>query len=812
MARPWLAALPLLLLWLAVALWLLWFAWLTLNRYWAFEARALDLGNLHQAIWNTAHGNWFRQTNQPGTLSRLSLHVEPILLPIAALFRLLPRVELLLVLQATTVALGALPLFALGRRQFAPSVGPRAAAWPALAFALGWLTMPALQAATWIEFHPVTLAPTFFLAAFYFLVQRRAGWFALFALLAAACKEDLGLIVALIGLYALLAQKQRRLGLITIALGVGWSLLAVLGIQGSSGGNMHWWRYGWLGESPGEIVRTLITRPLFVARQMVEWGALRTLAQLLLPMGFLALLAPEVLLLALPSLGVNLLADYPPMHEVNTLMYAAPIAPFVALAAVMGSARLLAWLQRRGPGGSRTGWMAAGAILVLLAGGALAAQAAGGYLPGAPNAHLFEVSEHDERAAAIIDQIGADESVSAQDKLNPHTAGRYTSLIFPRVADAELGIADADALFVDVTGPAWPQHPSDLHASIQQLLAGDYGVAAADDGYLLLRRGAGDDALPDSFFTPWRGAWPAPATAPPGGAPVRYGDALELLGVDVASDEHGEVVVRSQWRALRPLSEPLQIHLVYQTADGERRFDSRFYPPVVTLWYPVTQWQPGETVLVTSLPWALGANSFSLLVGAYAGESPERGALPIEGAPAAWLADEGRLLNMGSFAPVAAPGLAGRLTAVRTWLPVATPPAVTIEAPFVHDDTPQLTLEAVEIGVAEATPAGLALPVTLRWRVERKPQADYSVFVHLLDSSGEKWSQWDGPPLQGAVPVATSRLAAGDTLLGTMVLMLPTDARGDFTLVAGLYDWQSGAALTLPDGASSVQIGSVRLP
>ncbi|HMR66285.1 MAG TPA: DUF2079 domain-containing protein, partial [Anaerolineae bacterium] len=48
--------------------------------YYSFGSRALDLGNMGQAIWNTSQGNWFHQTNQPGATSRLSLHVEPILL------------------------------------------------------------------------------------------------------------------------------------------------------------------------------------------------------------------------------------------------------------------------------------------------------------------------------------------------------------------------------------------------------------------------------------------------------------------------------------------------------------------------------------------------------------------------------------------------------------------------------------------------------------------------------------------------------------------------------------------------------------
>lgn len=165
------------------------FSYLTIMRYVAFESRALDMGNLNQAIWNTAYGNWFHLTNQPGTVNRLSLHVEPILLPIALLYRVYPAPPTLLVIQAIVVALGALPMFALARHKLRNE-------WVALAFAIIYLVNPTIQAANWLEFHPVTLVPTFLLAAFYYLVTNRPKLFILFAILAAFCKEEIALIVS----------------------------------------------------------------------------------------------------------------------------------------------------------------------------------------------------------------------------------------------------------------------------------------------------------------------------------------------------------------------------------------------------------------------------------------------------------------------------------------------------------------------------------------------------------------------------------------------------------------------------------------
>ena len=132
-------------------------------------------------------------------------------------------------------------------------------------------------------------------------------------------------------------------------------------------------------------------------------------------------------------------------------------------------------------------------IAAIVLGGALASQLLWGYLPGSGNYLALTETDHHRRAQALIDQIPPDAAVSAQDRLNPHVSGRETVYIFPRVDDA-------DTVFLDVTGPAWPQHPSDLRQSVDELLAGDFGIAAADDGYLLLQRDAAQRTLPPGFL------------------------------------------------------------------------------------------------------------------------------------------------------------------------------------------------------------------------------------------------------------------------------------------------------------------------
>ncbi len=599
----------------------------------------------------------------------------------------------------------------------------------------------------------------------------RAGWFTVFAILAAFCKEDMGLLIFMLGLYAGVALKRWRWAIPTMLLGVGWSLFAVLGIQNGLGGNYHWGRYSYLGDTPGAILAALLTRPALVLTQLAKADALGYLAQLTLPTGFLALLAPQVLLLALPSFAINLLADFSPMHQVDALIYAAPIAPFVIVAGIYGAGYIL---RRADAAGRRP--IAVALIAVIVTTGLLVAQARHGYLPGAGNFRLFQVSEHDRRAAQIIAQIAPTDALSAQDKLNPHVSGRKTSYIFPRVFDAEEG--DADTVLVDVTGPAWPQHPNDLYTTVQELLAGDFGVAAADDGYLLLRRGEENRAIPDSFYTPWRAADASPAYT----QTARFGDDLELLGYRVTTDDHDELVVQLYWRARQPISEPLRFYVAFLDRNGAVLHDSQFYPPVATLWYPTNRWQPGETVLMQTLPWTLDADQFTLAVAVHSGDDPASNRLPVQEHGAAGVAlEDSTLLRLGGFARDG-----------NGWQALATqpPPETAFDARLGS------AIALTGATVAPVNEQENTLPVTLYWQALETPQADFTAFVHVLNASGEKVAQADGAPQDDLGPLPTSLWRAGQRVVDAQNIELAANLPpGEYRVIAGLYDSISGERL-----------------
>jgi 4-amino-4-deoxy-L-arabinose transferase-like glycosyltransferase len=93
----------------------------------------------------------------------------------------------------------------------------------------------------------------------------------------------------------------------------------------------------------------------------------------------------------------------------------------------------------------------------------------------------------------------------------------------------------------------------------------------------------------------------------------------------------------------------------------------------------------------------------------------------------------------------------------------------------------------------EAAP-GDRVPLVLYWQSTEAVADDLSVFLHLLNGSGELVWQDDGAAAHGARP--TWSWEAGEVIVDPHTLALPQDLpEGDYQLVAGLYDWQNGERL-----------------
>src|SRR5579862_2041629 len=222
------------------------------TRFTNYHADAFDMGNIDQAVWNTLHGHPFRFTNRGNddfnAPTRLSIHVEPILLLIAPLYLIYSGPPTLIITQTVAQALGAIPLFALSLRRLPgrPLIG--------VAFVFSYLMSPLLLGAALWDFHAVALAAPLLLWALWALDARRYGWFLVAAVLAAATKEDVGLSVALLGaVFALWpgrTPRQRWFGGLVALCSLAYVALCFFVILPhfsvqTTNGNNYLYRYSW---------------------------------------------------------------------------------------------------------------------------------------------------------------------------------------------------------------------------------------------------------------------------------------------------------------------------------------------------------------------------------------------------------------------------------------------------------------------------------------------------------------------------------------------------------------------------------------
>ena len=461
----------------AIAAYAAGFSALSILRDRAFETGRFDLGNMVQAVWATAHGHPLRVTDLHGDqISRLGAHVDPILVLFAPLWWLWPSADMLLAAQAVAVALGALPVFWLARKHLGSD---RAAA----GFALAYLLLPAVQWLTLNEFHPVALACPLLLYAFWFLDSDRLVPFAVLAVLAAATKEQIALVVAGFGLWYALSRKRLVAGGTIAALGVAWATVAI-GIvlpHFNHGGEPGFYsRYRDVGGSAGGILRTAIHHPSRLVSRAFDGRGLHYLGQLALPLALLFLAAPLVVVAAVPELALNLLSSTRTQTSIHFHYTAGAIPPLV-VASVLGAARI----ARRRP--SWTIPLAAVAVAV-----ALVENYRLGAIPlwsGVPGGQTFQsdaagVTAHDRVAARALRLIPGNAVVSATNSLGAHLSARRRIFSFPVLRDATWVAADEKkpSYFDRASSPL----ASDRLAALRRDRA--WRLVFEEDGVLVFRR------------------------------------------------------------------------------------------------------------------------------------------------------------------------------------------------------------------------------------------------------------------------------------------------------------------------------------
>jgi uncharacterized membrane protein len=437
---------------------------LSIYRHDTFRSNALDLGYLDQVVWNTLQGNLFANSikgeNWP---SYLAGHFAPAIAVAAPLFWVWDDVRMLLLVQAAVLALAGLPLFALFRDH-----GQRLGLAALAAFYLN----PWLHRANLHDFHTVLLAAPLISMAIYGVIRQRYTLTGAVLTALLLVKEDMGLVVALFGLYLLLFERQRawRWGVLLLILGLAWVALAVLVLIPSFATSGEYrilsLRYAFLGSSPTDAIQTVLRDPLILARQVLRRDKILALVGLLASMAFLPLLGGALLVIALPLVWYLQLSD----NAGLALLWQWHIAVYLSIffgAIYVGFKKIP----------ERWRAVAAGVLLFVSTTALI--------LDGSVIQLLRDPGMAPERRQVVrqlMAEIPPEASVSVQDELLPHLSHRQEIFLFPT-------IEHADYILMDRLGSTYPLQEEDYQV-FWEAAQDPFGYEKIYDGhdFLLLRR------------------------------------------------------------------------------------------------------------------------------------------------------------------------------------------------------------------------------------------------------------------------------------------------------------------------------------
>lgn len=293
-----------------------------------------------QAAWRREHG--WAGTPVGGVdpaRATWSLVSEPILF----LTRFVPPEAVFTLVQAAAIGLAVIPLWRLAREDAELRVGA------SVTVCLAMVLAPALQRTNLTTFHPEVIALPSLLWAYRAARENHTYRYAALVLVVLACRADLGVTVAALGL--VLASQGRRLqGLVTAVVGTAWSLAAVVALDPEVPDRALTPAGEFVARSvtPLAVLPRLFSDPLSTARELLAEPSVLFVVVVLAPLLFLPLMAPRLLAVAAPGLVLAMIADQAVQREAQrgvldlspAAAHVAPSLSFVFIATVYALERI----------------------------------------------------------------------------------------------------------------------------------------------------------------------------------------------------------------------------------------------------------------------------------------------------------------------------------------------------------------------------------------------------------------------------------------------------------------------------------------
>lgn len=261
---------------------------------------------------------------------------------------------------------------------------------------------------------------------------------------------------------------------------------------------------------------------------------------------------------------------------------------------------------------------------------------------------------------------------------------------------------------------------------------------------------------------------------------TRFANGIELIGYDLEKNwlRQGETLdVRLYWRALAPQDTDVRpfVHVDAITGDATWANQTKVHPGDK----PSSRWTPGFYVI----------DDYRLL-------------LPADTPPLAANLRIGLIGSGGELVPLVEGGDTLTLAeiGIREQRPLALEAVPGREQRYQLGEAVRLVGHSIAVTetLSASGASAPALDVTLYWQAASRLPDDYTVFVNVLDSRGEKIVQVDGQPVGGRYP--TSAWTPGQIVVDSRHVALPAGADpAGLQVATGLYTLSDGARLAVID-------------
>lgn len=488
--------------WLAVLLLLTYvivFSTLTIRQHQSFNTNALDLAKFDQSIWNTSQGRPYEISVTENLV--IESHFSPALAFFAPFYWLWPDIRILFILQSILLGGAGFLIYWYFRRSNS---------WLGLIVLAAYLMQPALHQVNLVEFRRLTLAVFATSFAVYHLLRKRYGLMAVGLALALLSKEDMSLTVIAFGLYITLIQREWKIGIVTLAIGVIWlvaipfAVLPSIMTHNRSDEYQHAYYYSYLGSSIPEILRTIITNPGIIFTYAGQIERLQALFDLFWPTAFLFLLAPELAFFLVPHLGFLLASTSNRMGRLEA-WYPSILIILLFWAVAIGVSRISGRWQK----------IALGFLIIF---SAVAWINTSQLWPGKQfDIGQYQVSSHEYKVAELISNIPPNAVVMAQDPFVPHLSHREKIYLFPWTRQDD----SPQFIVLDREMRTYPLNSDEYRSAFYDILASpNYKIVEQLDSFFILEQSG--ELIPQVS------------------ADETWDDALHLRGLDVAVSAPGE--------------------------------------------------------------------------------------------------------------------------------------------------------------------------------------------------------------------------------------------------------------------------------